>query len=269
MYGGTIAVILISALALYMIVHSNLGAKKKNSDSKSEDSSWITTSKNAKEILRECGNEVSDVMDKVTGIYNRTMLAVMKENRKVLREMVKESNDLFYKSRERKYEMMPVLHKLRDNDIETSHYYVQVVDYLSEVTKALVHITRPCFDHIDNNHEGFSKEQVKDLVMVNDNVKDIYNKINTMLQTNDFSEMSVVMQMRDGLFEMINDVIKNQLRRIKSNETSTKTSVLYLTILNETKTMVLQARNLLKSQKYFVYRSSDEDSAHIDHILEN
>ncbi len=33
---------------------------------------------------------------------------------------------------------------------------------------------------------------------------------------------------------------------------STRASVLYLTILNETKTMVLQARNLLKSQRYFL-----------------
>ena len=29
-------------------------------------------------------------------------------------------------------------------------------------------------------------------------------------------------------------------------------SILYLTILNETKSMVLQSRNLLKSQRYFL-----------------
>ena len=47
--------------------------------------------------------------------------------------------------------------------------------------------------------------------------------------------------------------VKSQLRRINSNpSTSTRASVLYLTILNETKTMVLQSRNLLKSQHYFL-----------------
>ncbi len=253
MYGGTIAIIAISALAMYMIVRSNLKAKKKNPDAAPEDTStWIDVTSDAREILHQCGDEVREVMDRVTKIYNRTLVAMMKENRKVLREMVKESNDLFYQARERKYAMMPILHQLQGSDIETSHYYVQVVDYLSEVTKALVHITRPCFDHIDNNHEGFSKDQVKDLMMVNDNVKGVYAKINEMLQTSDFSEMDMVMHMRDQLMEMINDVIKNQLRRINDNEGSTKASVLYLNILNETKTMVLQSRNLLKSQKYFV-----------------
>ena len=49
------------------------------------------------------------------------------------------------------------------------------------------------------------------------------------------------------------EAIKSQLRRINGDETvSTRASVLYLTILNETKTMILQARNLLKSQHYFL-----------------
>jgi Na+/phosphate symporter len=127
-----------------------------------------------------------------------------------------------------------------------------VVDYLSEVTKSLVHITRPAFDHIDNNHKGFSKEQAHDLMAVNENVKKLYDKINSMLETNDFADMDKVMTGRDKLLEMIGDVIKRQLRRIQREKSSTKTSVLFLNILNETKTMVLQSRNLLKSQKYFV-----------------
>jgi phosphate/sulfate permease len=250
MYGGTVAIIVISALALFLLVRSNLMAKRKSLDD--DGSEAYTGGGNERDILRQCTDEVREVMDKVTGIYNRTMVATMKENRKALRDLVRESNELFYRSRERKYAMMPVLDKLKGLDIETIHYYVQVVDYLSEVTKSLVHITRPAFDHIDNNHKGFSKEQAQDLMAVNDNVKKLYDKINSMLETNDFSDMDKVMTGRDKLMEMIGDVIKRQLRRIQREKGSTKTSVLFLNILNETKTMVLQSRNLLKSQKYFV-----------------
>ena len=250
MYGGTVAILVISALALFLLVRSNLKAKKKSLDDETADA--YTGDGSEGQIITQSTDEVKDVMDRVTGIYNRTMVAVMKENRKALRELVRESNDLFYRSRERKYAMMPVLDKLKGSDIETVHYYVQVVDYLSEVTKSLVHITRPAFDHIDNNHKGFSREQAQDLMQVNDNVKKLYDKINSMLETNDYRDMDKVMQGRDRLMEMIGDVIKRQLRRIQGEKGSTKTSVLFLNILNETKTMVLQSRNLLKSQKYFV-----------------
>ena len=40
-------------------------------------------------------------------------------------------------------------------------------------------------------------------------------------------------------------------------KSSTKACMLYLSILNETKSMVLQARNLLKSQSYFL-KNKDE-----------
>ena len=113
--------------------------------------------------------------------------------------------------------------------------------------------TRPAFEHIDNNHKGLSKEQIVDLMRVNDQVEAIFDKINDMLRTKDFSDLDMVLEMRDKLFDTIVEAIKSQLRRINGDETvSTRASVLYLTILNETKTMILQARNLLKSQHYFL-----------------
>ena len=192
-------------------------------------------------------------MEQVTRIYNRTLVAVFKENRKVLKEMVQSSNRLFEEARDRKYGIMPTLRRLQQCDIDTGHFYVQVTDYLSEVTKALIHITRPAFGHIDNNHEGLSKEQIVDLMRVNDQVEAIFDKINDMLRTKDFSDLDMVLEMRDKLLDTIVEAIKNQLRRINGDPAaSTRASVLYLTILNETKTMILQARNLLKSQHYFL-----------------
>ena len=134
----------------------------------------------------------------------------------------------------------------------TGHYYVQVIDYMNEVTKALVHITRPSFDHINNNHEGMTKEQVADLQQVNEKVSSIYQKINTMLENNDFSQLDAILQMRDKLFDTLAAAIKSQIKRVKAKTTTTRSSILYLTIINETKTMVLQTRNLLKSQRYFM-----------------
>ncbi len=244
-YGGTVAVIAITLLCAYMLVKSNTGKQKEDTDVKSVDIK-------VGDIVQQCVDEVCDTMERITRIYDRTLIAVFKENRKVLREMVRESNELFYQSRERKYQVLPTLQKLQDSDIDTGHYYVQVVDYLSEATKALVHITRPCFDHIDNNHEGMTRDQIEDLMRINDEVEAIYRRINGMLKSNDFSDIDRVLDQRDRLFESIAEAVKRQLKRIKNKETSTRSSMLYLNILNETKTLVLQSRNLLKSQRYFL-----------------
>lgn len=255
MYGGNAAIVAVAVLCGWMLVRSN---RRKNRAAVAETQRPAASrAKDTEGVIEECIAEVCYTMGQVTRIYDRTLIAVFKENRKVLREMVQQSNDLFYRSRERKYKVMPLLLRLQDNEIDSGHYYVQVVDYMNEITKSLLHVTRPCFDHIDNNHEGMTREQIEDLMKINDEVETIFTRINVMLRNNDFADIDLILELRDELFESIADAIKRQLKRIKNKQSSTKASLLYLTILNETKTMVLQARNLVKSQRYFLEHKTE------------
>ena len=127
------------------------------------------------------------------------------------------------------------------------------VDYVSEVSKALLHSTRPAYDHINNNHRGLSAEQIQDLKLINDKVDEIFRQISEMLAKKDFSQLDDVMVKRDDLFDTIAEIIKNHIKRVRNDSTSSsRASALFLNILSETKTMVLQARNMIKSEAYFL-----------------
>ena len=254
-WGGWIAAVALSLLGIYLVVKGNFFNKEDKKDDKADSKKNIDItdkSHNANEALIGYIENVCVDMESVTRIYGRTIVAVFKENRKVLRDMVKESNELFFSAREQKYALLGMMKKLEQQDIITAPFYVQVVDYMSETTKALIHITRPAFDHIDNNHTGFTKEQIVDLKQVNDSVEEIFSSINSMLRNRDFSDMSVILEKRDRLFDMIDDIMKSQLRRMRVEHMSTSASILFFNILNETKTMVLQSRNIMKSLEHFV-----------------
>lgn len=255
-YGGTIAIVITTILCGVMLYRSNF--KKKPAEEVTPKSRKPETSE---EILHSLSEEVCATLVSATRIYDRTLLAVFKENRKVLREMTQQAQELYQHSSDRKYSLMSTLRRLQEGDIDAAQYYVQVVDYLNEMTKALLHITRPAYEHIDNNHEGLSKGQTEDLMHINDEVESIYRQIEMMLRMGDFSEIDRVLAMRDNLFETIADAIKSELERINTSNSNTKASMLYLTILTETKNMILQSRNLLKSQRYFVEHSGVQISA--------
>ncbi len=254
-WGGWIAAVGLSLLGLFLVIKGNFFAKDEKKEEKSDSKKNIDITdknQNAQEALIGYIENVCVDMESVTHIYGRTIVAVFKENRKVLRDMVKESNDLFFAAREQKYALLGMMKKLEQQDIITAPFYVQVVDYMSETTKALIHITRPAFDHIDNNHTGFTKEQIVDLKEVNDSVEEIFSSINIMLRSRDFSDMSTILEKRDRLFDKIDDIMKSQLRRMRVEHMSTSASILFFNILNETKTMVLQSRNIMKSLEHFV-----------------
>ena len=242
-WGGTPAFIVVTLACAYMLIKSNFKSSKKDA---------MPASAIEKDSIEGVVDQVCDMMKVSTQIYDRTLVAVFKEDRKSLKELVRESDEIYERSRQLKYTLMPTLRKLKGSGLELSLYYVQVVDYLSEIAKALVHITRPAYDHIDNNHKGLSREQTDDLMQINDAVAEIYGSVNRMLTNNDFGDIDTVLTMRDELFERIAVITKSELQRINEGVGNTKASMFYLTVMSETKTMVLQARNLLKSQRYFL-----------------
>ena len=243
-WGGTPAFIVVTIACAYMLIKSNFKSSKK-SDSMPEA---ITENSQVDNVI----GEVCSMMKVSTQIYDRTLVAVLKEDRKALKELVRESKEMYDESHKIKYSLMPALRKMKGSGLELSLYYIQVVDYLNEMAKALVHITKPAFEHIDNNHKGLSQEQTDDLMQINDDVAEIYGNINRMITTNDFSDIDTVLTMRDALFERIALTTKSELKRINAGEGNTKASMFYLTVMSETKAMVLQARNLLKAQRYFL-----------------
>lgn len=254
-YGGKIAIIAVTLLCGYLVIKSNLSSKK-SVEKETEESAVAkigdTLKQSPEEALITYTEHVCASMEKVTHIYDRTIVAVFKENRKVLREQVREAEEFYYSTRQQKYEIIPLLRTLEDSDVNTGHFYVQVVDYISETSKALLHITRPCYKHVDNNHTGLSKEQVYDLKRINDRVEDIFSQINNMLRTRTFEDMDVVLTKRDEMFDLIDEVMQNQLRRLRDTGGSSSANMLFFNILTETKTMILHSRNIMKSLEHFV-----------------
>ncbi|MBO7284983.1 MAG: inorganic phosphate transporter, partial [Alistipes sp.] len=253
-YGGSIAIIAITLICLGLVIKSNIKPKKE--EEKVEESAVAriedALKQSPEEALITYTEHVCSSMEKVTLIYDRTIVAVFKENRKVLRDMVREAEEFYHSTRQQKYEIMPLLRSLEDSDVRTGHYYVQVVDYISETSKALLHITRPCYKHVDNNHTGLSKEQVYDLKCINDRVEEIFGQINNMLRTRSFDSMEVVLNKRDEMFDLIDEVMQNQLRRLRDTGGSSSANMLFFNILTETKTMILHSRNIMKSLEHFV-----------------
>ncbi|MBQ7855808.1 MAG: inorganic phosphate transporter [Alistipes sp.] len=254
MWGGWIAFGLLTALCLYMLVHSNVAAarKQKQKDEGKKDETASMELSAGENVADNVVTLVSSTIKSSTHIYNRTVIALMKENRKALKELLAEANEAYERINILKYSVASTLRRAYETDLNLALYYVQMIDYLNEMTKSMTHIVRPAFEHIDNNHEGLTRSQSEDLIAINSEVDIIYSRIIYMVTSNDYSDIDNVLDMRDELFRRIADLTKSELARISNGESNSKSGMLYMGILGETKTLVLQSRNLLKSQRRFM-----------------
>ncbi|SDC66128.1 hypothetical protein [Williamwhitmania taraxaci] len=209
-------------------------------------------------IVRKCIKDVREMLQNSIEIYSQTIQGVSLEDRKLLKKVNVRVDELNTEAKKLKQNLTSTLLKFKADSIETGHFYVQVIDYLRELAHSLSFVTGPSLQHIDNNHKGFNKAQQLELKEINIKVSNLFDKIIKMISDNDFTDIPTIILAQQDLLESINAARKNQVKRIKSNETGTRNSVLFLGILNESKNMLLQTINLLKAQRDFILNNYDE-----------
>jgi len=251
MWGGKIAIAILLLLCVLMLLQTSRVHKKR--DKKQQDVERAVVDIQKSSIVDKCNEDVYNVFEKISRIYTQTLNGLETEDPKNLKKLYKEAKELYQLEKNRRdYEMMPTLIKLHEDAVNTGHYYVQVINYLFEASKSLLHITKSSYEYIDNNHQGLSEEQMADLEKLNKEVSFVYEGIVKMLHTSDYTDFDTILAKRDNIFDLFVENIKSQIKRVKNQESSTRNSMLFLDIVNETKAMVLQSRNLMKAQRLFV-----------------
>jgi hypothetical protein len=251
MWGGKIALAGLLMLCVFALIQTTFLHDKRKKKQQQRENIPVVVIKSA--IVEKCNEEVYSVFEQMSRIYSQTLKCLADEDNKKLKKLYKEAKELYQTEKQRKdYEMLPTLAKLQEDTVDTGHYYIQVINYLYEVSKSLMAITKASHEHIDNNHKGLSNKQLDDLEKLNKEVSDIYKDIVKMLRTSDFSDFDRTLAKRDEIFDLLVESIKSQVKRIKDKESSIRNSILYLDIVNETKAMMLQARNMMRAQRLFM-----------------
>jgi phosphate/sulfate permease len=250
MWGGKIALAGLLLLCVFSLVQSSYLHKRREKKQPVEEGLVIVKKGS---VIEQCNENVHSVFEKMSRIYSQTLKGLAAEDSKKLKKLYKEAKELYEIEKNKKaYEMLPTLSKLQEDAVDTGHYYVQVLNYLYEVSKSLLFITKSSYEYIDNNHKGLSERQMGDLEEINGAVSSVYSGIVDMLRTSDFSKFEEILAKRDSIFDLFVENIKSQIKRIKSNESTTRNSILFLDIVNETKSMLLQARNMMRAQRLFL-----------------
>ena len=253
MWGGKIAIVIMIAIVVIMLLKSSkLHTKRK---SKEEQQQQVLSTKD--QLITSCNNDVHMVLDRTLWILKKVIDGLNDENRKSARKAMNEAIELYEKFKDKRdYEVVPTIESIQMNALDLEQEYVQLVDYSYELTKSLKAISESTFNYINNNHSAFSKEQIDDLKVFYNTLTDVFNCYNEMVKTGDYSKFNKVTNLRDFILELNPKLTKRQIKRVKEGVSSTRNSILFLNLVNESKIVTLQSGNLIKSHRNFREQSS-------------
>ncbi|HAN19401.1 MAG: phosphate permease [Bacteroidetes bacterium GWC2_33_15] len=252
-YGGPVAIVILILIALFLVLRTHIFFKRRESE-KAKIKKLEDEELKIEDIHQKCSIEVRNMLKSVIQVFNDTLIGLTKEDRKLLKNVCKDVDELNIDARNLKANVHNTLYKLQVNDeeAETGPYYVQVIDYLREMAHALSFISNPSYDHIDNNHKGLNHDQVEELNALKEDISSLFELIITTIEKNDFENIPDLIEKQQLILDKLTVCRKKQVKRIKHQESGTRISILYLGILNEIKNFLLQSINLVKAQRDFV-----------------
>lgn len=251
MVGGIYAIVGLIILVIILLIQFAMVHKKREAKEEQKTASDIIT--NEDELINSCSVEMEEAISSMVRIYRTTIDGVFNEDRKTLHNLQREANAIYLKYKNRRhYEVVPTLKRIKDASIESEQFYIQIIDYFYEISKALKAMTEASFNYINDNHEGFSDEQMDDLKKLSDMVIEVSNEFVKMIQDRDYSELEQLKNKRQLISDFYSAATRNQIKRAKSQSSGTRNSILFLALLNETKIIAMQSSNLMKSQRRLV-----------------
>ena len=203
-------------------------------------------------IVASCNNSISHTLTEISTSIKNVFEGLFAEDRKKLKQANKEVIALNIDAKTLKKKMPRTIEKLQKEDIDTGHFYVQVLDYLREMAHSLTFISQPALDHIENKHKKLTPEQIEDLKLLEKEMVSIIKEVTDIVNNEDYDKEGLVLEHQQRIMELIPELRKKQVKRIKNEQASTKASLLYFSLIHESKNLLLHMINLLKSHRDFI-----------------
>jgi hypothetical protein len=198
------------------------------------------------EVINESSAQISHVIRSTNEIYSNVIdnlglqdLGKLKENKKVLKKLEKEVDEL-------KTNVYYFIKNLDETSVEASMFYIMILGYLQDMIQSLVLISQNSYNHIDNNHKQLKFNQIRDLKKVDNELMALFDKIEVVFSDNTFDDISNLVKGRNELLELVSSLIQKQIGRIRTVETSPKNSKLYFALLLETNDLIKATMSLLE-----------------------
>ena len=258
-FGGKFAVvgiILTAAFFMYQthFLHKKREAKKDKLLKEAQEIGRMTSEK----LVERSRSTVNSFMSEFERIIQGTLINLTKENRKGLRNNFAEFLDLNDMTKNKKDNVSKVIDKLTDDSLESGFQYVQVMDYLRELTHSVRHIVEPSLTHIENSHKPLIPVQVEDLDILGNTLSNFVDKASLVVEQDKSFSFADLGTLKAAVLKEIGKARKRQIKRIKANEVGTRNSMLYFELLTEMKNFILFSYAMVKSHERLIGASQGQ-----------
>lgn len=244
--GGPAAIAILLFAAVLLLARNYISYKKKTNATREEDSLNKAESSSVQGVIEESADNIAAVANRARKIYIGSMIGLSKEDLPLLKKSKKGNAKLSAEIDDLQESVFYFIKNLDESSVMASHFYINILSYLQDMSQSLEYIGRASYKHVNNNHKKLKFNQTRELLDTQNEIESLFNNIKETFDKRAFEDIHELIQTKDVLLTSINAKIEKQISRTRTEESSPKNTSLYFNLLTETKDLVVATMNLLE-----------------------
>jgi phosphate/sulfate permease len=248
--GGAQVIAVIIFIILLLIGKNYIKHKKDNKAILEEEMALIVESNSFQGVIEETGTTLERVMEKSFGVFSLIITGLATNEIKSLESAHKKSKKLADEIEDLDNQLFYFIRNLEESSLAASNFYIELLQYLHDLSEDLSFLTRISYNHLNNNHRKLKLAQIKELMFIENNLKSTFKEAREAFKhQQNISEFLDVLAEKDKIFKLIDDKINMQIERTRTEETSPRSTALYFNFLIRTKELITHKFELV--EKYY------------------
>lgn len=256
-YGGNISIVVLIALAVFILIRSHVLYKKRKAKSEGNETlKQLMKSNDSAEALQlmrqHTREELCKVLEYAETNFELTVTSFLHENLRGLRRAM--GSGKFEKQLIKQMKRTGTVAMCRLNNqtvLEKGLYYYQGNDFASELVYSISRLCEPCLEHIDNNFNPFDAIQKGEFSDVTEDITYFLQQCRKALENNDFNNLDEEINRGFDINNQLATLKQKELQRIQSQSGSIRVSMVYLSMVQEAHNVVTYTINMMKVSRKF------------------
>lgn len=256
-YGGNISIVVLIALAVFILIRSHVLYKKRKAKSEGNETlKQLMKSNDSAEALQlmrqHTREELCKVLEYAEANFELTVTSFLHENLRGLRRAM--GSGKFEKQLIKQMKRTGTVAMCRLNNqtvLDKGLYYYQGNDFASELVYSISRLCEPCLEHIDNNFNPFDAIQKGEFSDVTEDITYFLQQCRKALENNDFNNLDEEINRGFDINNQLATLKQKELQRIQSQSGSIRVSMVYLSMVQEAHNVVTYTINMMKVSRKF------------------
>ena len=258
-FGGPIAMVIMAALALFLLIRSHISYKnKKNEEVRDVKMDVVLNADDPQEVWAALSSHTADTLchtlEYAADTYEGVIRAFAREDvRKLRTSLDKIVEEKAWLKKQRRHETLGFRRIDKGLAFEKNTWYYLSSNNAQQILNTLTRITNPMKEHTDNNFRPLSPQYLEEFAPYQKRLVTVFRGISDVIRTGDFSKAAELSAEGKWLKKEISNLRRVQTHRLQEDADNIKVAFVYLNLIQESHELLSEVRNVLRGcEKFFI-----------------